>query len=208
MGMWFLLFTGFAIGMSGAIIPGPLTLFTISETLKSKRFAGLTIITGHIIIEFLIIIIIFLGLHRLLSYRPVLATVSALGGVSFVAMGAMLFFRAGKMTLSGLDTKTEFDKGLVIGGIFFSIASPGFIIWWATIGVSTVVRASLLGIGGIIALIIGHWLADIAWYAFLSYAVERGKLFLTDKVYRHCIRILSLLLVLLGAHFLLMAFRY
>lgn len=208
MDILFLLLTGFAIGISGAMIPGPLTLFTVSETLKTDKFAGLKVISGHIIIEFIIIVIIFFGFYKFLTSRALLSAVSIIGGSAFIIMGIILFLNAGKMRLSSIKTNSEIDKGLVIGGVFFSAISPGFLVWWATIGVSTIIRASLLGILGVTTLVLGHWLADILWYGFLSYAVDKGKMFLSDRLYQNIIRSLSLLLMILGTHFLIIGLSH
>ena len=202
MNLIFILFTGLIIGISGAIIPGPLTLFTVSETLKTNRFAGLKVITGHIILEFFLMLTIFLGFHRLFTNKPFLLSVSIIGGLALITMGVLLFLNSKTMKLSEAKGNSGFEKGLIVGGIIFSASSPGFFIWWATIGISTIIKASLLGIAGIIILLLGHWLADVVWYGFLSYAVDKGKMYLTDETYQNIIRLLSALLIILGLYFL------
>ena len=65
---------GFMIGLSGAIIPGPLFTFTVLHTSKKRKITGHLIIFGHIIWELLIILIIlfrfggFLIENRLIIY--------------------------------------------------------------------------------------------------------------------------------------------
>ena len=199
-----MLFTGVAIGISGAMIPGTLTLFTVSEVLRTNKLAGFKIILGHIIIEFIMIVTIFLGFHRLFTYKEFLSATSIIGGLALIIMGVLLLLNAGKMKLSNIKTNLRFDKGLVIGGIFFSIVSPGFLVWWATIGFSTIIRASLFGIIGVMILNLGHWLADIFWYGFLSYAVDKGKVYLNDRSYQNIMRFFSALLIILGLHFLIL----
>ena len=205
--LFFMLFTGIAIGFSGAMIPGPLTLFTVSGALRTNKFAGFKTIFGHIIIEFLLIAAIFLGFHRLFIYEGFLLATSFIGGLAFIVMGLILFLNSGKMRLSDMKTDLEFSKGLIIGGMFFSIASPGFIVWWATIGFSTLIKASLVGLMGVIFLVLGHWLADVLWYGFLSFAVDKGRVFLNDRKYRNIMRFFSVLLVILGFHYLFYLIR-
>ena len=206
MNLFFVLFMGFTIGLSGAMIPGPFTLFTASEVLKSNRFAGFKTVLGHIIFEFILIVAIFLGFQKALINERFLLSVSIIGGSAFIIMGGLLFLKAGQMKISNIKTDSGFNKGLVLGGIFFSIVSPGFLVWWATIGFSTIVKVALLGIINVIALVLGHWLADILWYGFLSYAIEKGRVYLNDRLYQNIIRFLSILLVILGVHFL--AFKH
>ena len=105
------------------------------------------------------------------------------------------------MKLLHKKTNNGFNKGLFIGGIFFSAISPGFLVWWATIGVSTLVRAFLFGVAGVAVLTLGHWLADIIWHWSLSYAVDKSKTHLNEKSYQNIIRLLSILLMILGLYF-------
>ena len=100
------------------------------------------------------------------------------------------------------NSNSGFNKGLFIGGIIFSIVSPGFLIWWSTIGVSTIVKSLLYGITGLIFLVLGHWAADVIWHWVLSYAVDRGKMYLNDKAYQNILRFFAVLLVAIGLHFL------
>lgn len=200
----FILLTGFVIGISGAMIPGPLTLFTISGTLKTNKFAGFKSISGHIIIELAIILVIFFGFNNLLMHKSFLQLVSVIGGMALITMGFILFVNSPKMKIAGIESKPDFDRGLVAGGAIFSLLSPGFFIWWATIGFSTLIKASLLmGIVGVVILTLGHWLADITWYGFLSYMVDKGKNYLSDKAYQNIMRFFSLALIFLGLSFLI-----
>lgn len=205
MDLLFILFTGFTIGITGALIPGPLTFFTVSEAMKTGKHAGLKAIAGHIAVEMIIVLTIFLGFHKFFKDNTFLTFMYLVGGVALAIMGFILMLKSSKMKLLDRESHAKFNKGLFIGGAFFSIASPGFIIWWATIGVSTVVRALLLGISGVIFLTIGHWLADIAWYWLMSYAVHKGKAYINERSYRHMIRCFSLLLVFLGFYYIFLA---
>ncbi len=198
-----LLFTGFTIGISGAMIPGPLTLFTVSEVLKSNRYAGLKIIAGHMFLEFLIILAILSGLQKFLDSERFLRLVTVAGGAALALMGALLISYASRMKVMREKTGVTFKKGLFIGGLFFSAISPGFLIWWATIGVSTVIRSLLFGITGVAVLTLGHWIADVGWYWSLSYAVDKGKRHLSDRTYQNIIRVFSFLLIILGVGFLI-----
>ena len=47
----FLFGIGLSTGLSGAMIPGPLTLYIVSEAFKSGQAAGLKVALGHLLIE-------------------------------------------------------------------------------------------------------------------------------------------------------------
>ena len=125
-----------------------------------------------------------------------------IGGLALVVMGIILILNASKLKILGNKADSGFGKGLFLGGIFFSVISPGFLAWWATIGVSTAIRALLFGVTGLAILTLGHWLADIGWYWSLSYALDKGKKHLSNRSYQNIIRFCSALLILLGLYFL------
>ncbi len=202
MNILLLFFTGFIIGITGAMIPGPLTFFTVSETLKSDNTVGFRVILGHMAIEAIIIGILVFGLHRVFTSKIVLWWISAIGGLALITMGGILFIRVSSLKINDEKHRKGFSKGLFIGGIFFSIASPGFIIWWATIGISTIAKALLSGILGVTVFILGHWMADMLWYWFISYATYKGKEYLSDSLYKKLVRVFSAFLILLGVWFL------
>jgi len=58
---------GLGTGLSGAMIPGPLFLYTFSQSLKKDMTVGLRIAFGHILIEALFVIFIFVGFRNFLS---------------------------------------------------------------------------------------------------------------------------------------------
>jgi len=201
MELLFVLLTGFTLGISGAMIPGPLTLYAISEVLKTSKSAGVKIIIGHIIVEGILAVVILQGFQRFITNSVFLLWVSGIGAVALMIMGCLLLLYARAMTIPSSQAQHSFSHGLIFGGIFFSAISPGFLIWWATIGLSSIMKSLLLGFSGLVVIMFGHWLADILWYGFLSYAVERGKMYLSDRSYQNIIRFFACMLILLGVFF-------
>ena len=151
----------------------------------------------------MLLLVIVLGFQKFINSERFLFVVSIIGGIALIVMGAILILGSPKMNMVEKEGNPGFNKGLFAGGFLFSGISPGFIVWWATIGLSTIVMALLYGVVGLVILMTGHWLADIAWHWSLSYAVDKGKRYLTDKSYRNIIRFFSLLLILLGLHLFL-----
>jgi len=193
---------GLGTGLSGAMIPGPLFLFTVSESLKKDAAVGLRIAVGHIIIEALFVVLIFLGFKSMLTSEGFMRLISGLGGIALVGMGIMLLYGVANMSLQ-VEDGVEFDYGSVVGGAFFSIVSPGFLIWWSTIGLSVVLKSLLFGLVGLAMVALGHWMADIGWHWFVSYFVHKRKHYLEDGTYRNIVRLLAFGLVATGIYFCL-----
>ncbi|OGX35714.1 MAG: hypothetical protein A3C36_03165 [Omnitrophica WOR_2 bacterium RIFCSPHIGHO2_02_FULL_52_10] len=200
-----LLIIGLGTGLSGAMIPGPLFLFTVSEALKKDSAVGLRIALGHILIEVVFVACIFFGFKNLLSSQAFMGLVAKVGGVAMIVMGILLVKGAKDMHLI-MDKKVDFDYGSLAGGAFFSIVSPGFLIWWTTIGLAVILQSLLFGLMGFMMVALGHWLADIGWHWFVSDFVHKGKVYLKDRQYHNTIRFLALGLVATGIYFLMRNF--
>lgn len=107
-----------------------------------------------------------------------------------------------KMTLS--ITK---KRSLFLGGILISATNPYFLVWWAAIGLKLLLDAhALLGIFGIFLFYIGHILADISWYSFVSFIIAKTSQFLKPSLYKKIIIILSFVLIFFGLSFIYKSF--
>lgn len=191
---------GLGTGLSGAMIPGPLFLFTVSASLKKDAMVGLRIALGHIMIEALFVALIFFGFKNFLSSKAFMHAISSIGGGALIVMGILLLKGAKNMTLT-VNKEIDFDYGSLTGGAFYSIISPGFLVWWTTIGMSVMLKSLLFGFWGVAMVAAGHWLADIGWHWFVSHFVHKGKFYLKDRQYQGIMRLLAVSLILTGVYF-------
>ena len=189
---------GFSTGLSGAMIPGPLTLYIVSEAFREGQAAGLKAATGHLLLEAGFAALIVLGLRDLLSTAAFRTAVVWVGGVGLVVMGALLLVQLPRLSLTQ-RAQITFQGGPVAAGAFFSLTSPGFLVWWATIGTSVLLEGTLAGVPGIVMVASGHALADVSWCWFLAFSVERGRAYCSDRTYRAVIGFIALCLIVLGA---------
>ena len=152
-----LLFLGLTVGFSGAMLPGPLLIFTIERVSKYDIKEGFKIVFGHVIIETLIIVLILIGLTTIWSSKFILKIFSLIGGTAFVVMGTLMVNKSHKYKISidALHPKSRFKYGAILGGILFTAFNPTFPIWWGTIGAPLLSRALLAGIIGFIDDILG-----------------------------------------------------
>ena len=193
--------TAFSVGLCGAMIPGPLFLFTVSRVLKGSVSTGVKIIFGHVLFEAIVVALILVGLHPLLHSKALITAISVVGGVALIVMGVIIFFRTSSATLSQAKRNNSFTYGAIAGGAFFSVVSPGFLIWWATIGTPLLLKSFLFGLVGVAVFLLGHWFADVGWYWFVSYSVDRGKHLLSDRSFHTIMKGLALALIILGIFF-------
>ena len=188
---------GFGTGLSGAMIPGPLFLYTVSEAFKDGQRAGLKIALGHLMLESVFAAVVVLGLHDWLASLGFRTAVAWIGGAGLVTMGGLILAKVRHLSLTR-QADVSFRWGSVAGGAFFSIMSPGFLLFWATIGAPVFLEGTLAGVAGIAMVAAGHACADLGWHWFVAWSVERGRPYCRDATYRVIMALVALCLVALG----------
>lgn len=192
-----LLALGFVVGLSGALIPGPLLIYTISESLKKGARAGAEVITGHAIVEIFVIVLLMLGLKDIITSEILVSVVSILGGIVLIIMAISMYKK------SNVEIKKKSAYGTIVGGIIFTTFNPSFPIWWATAGIRLLIEGFRVGgMYGAFLVVLGHWIADLGWYLVVSTSMAHGKNILTESWYATLKKALSLLLFAIGAYFL------
>ncbi|HVP95188.1 MAG TPA: LysE family transporter [Methanoregulaceae archaeon] len=210
----------FAIGLTGAISPGPTLIATIRSSLRYGWMAGPAIVTGHVLVEFGIFILIIIGLASLAGEYSWL--IAGLGGIVLVLFGIMTIRESRSVTLSGVlsygpgeDSGTSSGRGRITGGglsrvflsgVITSVSNPYFWIWWASIGSAMVIDGLKSGLILGSAFMIGHWCADISWYTLVSVTIHRGKSVLSDRIYQIVIAFCGIFLIVFGIWFFTEAF--
>lgn len=192
--------TSFIVGLSGALMPGPLLAVTIKETPVRGFWAGPLIIAGHGILELLLIVLLLLGLGTYLKKEIVFGLVGMAGALVMVWM-AIGMFRS--LPTLQLVTESAEVSGMnpVWSGIIMSLANPYWIVWWATIGLGYITYSMKYSAAGIAAFFSGHIMADLIWYSFVSFGISRGRRFISDRVYRGIIAACASVLVVFSIWF-------
>jgi len=200
----------FALALSGALMPGPLLTVTVSESARIGFKAGPLLMTGHAVLELLLVIAIVQGLGPFLKSPSVMGVIALFGGGMLLWMGVDMVRNSSGLSLNRQETGKHGKRTLhpVLVGILASISNPYWTLWWATIGLGYLVAAMKYGIRGIIVFFLGHIAADYAWYALISLGISRGRRLIKDRSYRIMIRICGIFLVGFGGWFLLSAREY
>jgi threonine/homoserine/homoserine lactone efflux protein len=192
--------TSFGVGLSGALMPGPVLTVTIAEATKKGFWAGPLIVLGHGIIEFPLFIALVLGLGELLKHHLVFGMVGIGGALVLIWMGLGMVRGIKEATLK-LEIKEGERTRPVLAGLLTSASNPYFIVWWATIGLSYIALSQQRGIMGLGSFYTGHIMADIVWYFFVAAAITVGKKIMSDHTYRWIIGLCGVFLMALGIYF-------
>jgi threonine/homoserine/homoserine lactone efflux protein len=191
------LFEAVLISLSGIMAPGPITALTLGEGSESPK-AGSFIAVGHGIFEFPLMALLFLGFGFIFNLTLVKTTIGILGGCLLFFMGIGL--------LKGIH-KTEIHSVRnphhpIVAGILLTAGNPYFLIWWATIGVSLILRSAKYGLIGFLIFAVIHWLCDLIWYTFLSNLSFKGGRFFGAKFQKIVFAVCGTSLIFFSAKFI------
>jgi len=221
--------TSFLVGLSGAMMPGPVLTITIGETAARLRPRGSTrdggdpgshasgqpagaqllrgalvgplVVLGHGILEVCLVVAVVLGLGKLLVRNSVLGWIGVLGGAVLVWMAWGMLRSVRGLSLSTATDGGERRRHPVLAGILTSLSNPYWAVWWATIGLGYIALSLKLGTVGLLAFYCGHILSDLAWYGAISLSLVLGHRLLTDRAYRGLVAACAVFLFGFGLYF-------
>lgn len=213
------LILGFTVGISAAIIPGPMMFATIGASVKNGWKVGPLVFIGHAFVELTIFLIILVGITSFLE-NTVLSYIAIIGGLVMLLFGLVMIKNAKKtssMHLSasanGLNSPSAPANkiysasspfsGSVSTGILTSALNPFLVIWWLTAGSAIILQEYSGGIISVLAFIAGHWLADLVFLVAVSLSFSRGTEIISQRNHEILVYICGVFMMLFGIWFLL-----
>lgn len=196
--------TAFMVGLSGAMMPGPLLSSVIAESTRRGWLAGPLTMIGHGILELALIAAIMAGLASFLTQPYVVMTIGILGGLFLLYLGFTMCREAlaARIELPSADSAAPGSLNPVWAGALISVSNPYWTIWWATIGLTYLTLAMNFGWYGVMVFFCGHILADLSWYSIVSSVVAGGRNWLSHQVYNGILAFCGLFLLGMGVYFL------
>jgi threonine/homoserine/homoserine lactone efflux protein len=201
--------SSFIIGLSGAMMPGPLLVCTVRDTTRRGIIAAPLLVLGHGILELALVTLLVLGLAEWLKgdTATVIIALTGCAALIWMAYGMAREIRTLRFDISsGSDAKDVAGKsgGLwrpVADGIVASIGNPYWSLWWATVGLGYLAISAGQGIAGIAFFFAGHILSDAAWFMFVGFTVSMGRGRFTDRIYRGIVGVCAAFLVFFAVSF-------
>ena len=186
--------SSFIIGLSGAMMPGPLLVCTVRDTTRRGFIAAPLLVLGHGILELALVALLLFGLAEWLRGETATIVIALAGcaALFWMATGMVrevrgLRFDAGSGAGSEPDPGPGKSRGFwrpVVDGVVASIGNPYWSLWWATIGLGYLVISQAQGMAGVAFFFAGHILSDAAWFLFVGFTVSMGRGRFTDRIYR------------------------
>lgn len=200
----------FGLGLSGAMMPGPLFTVTVREAALRGGIAGPLIVLGHGLLELLLVIGLALGLSQVLTQPLVLGVTGVVGGIVLAWMGqGTLRMRVTPDDERGTalkgrvkDDEKPSPVGPVMTGIVVSLSNPYWTLWWSTVGISYSMVALGYSGAGLVSFYTGHILSDLVWYTAVSYSTAAGRVVLKPRLYRAIMVLCGIFLLILAVYFI------
>lgn len=199
--------TAFLIGLSGALVPGPVLTVTIKEAGRRGARAGPLITLGHGIAEIAVTILLVAGLSAFINNTNLRMVVAIAGGAVLCYMGVSMMrsLRTIELDLKaaaeGRDRRSGTSVKTVLLGISATLSNPYWFGWWGSIGAGLIVASSAMGIKGIAAFITGHVLSDLVWYTVVSCLVSLGLSRSQGRWYKVLFTVCGIFLIVVGVLF-------
>ncbi len=151
-----ILTTSFVVGLSGALMPGPLLALTIGETARHGFRAGPLLVLGHAILELSLVVALVFGLSQVVGNGLVFSIVGIVGGSVLIYMGYSTIRQGWRSRGIPTSTAKTANRMMVVSGIVVSASNPYWVIWWATIGTTYLLWSLKVGVGGVASFFTGH----------------------------------------------------
>lgn len=203
-----LFMSSFIVALSGALVPGPLTISAIERAMRYGAAAALFVALGHSAIELPTTVLLSLGLH-LADVKLVKVLIGIIGGSVLTFMGISMIHTMvsvnGVSAGMGLNRRAQLSS--LLAGVTSSLSNPYWFVWWLTVGASMISFSLRVGTIGVSVFYVGHILGDIIWLMFVSIAVDRGISVIGGNVHRALIKWCGIFMIVFGFLFIVMALR-
>lgn len=200
------LLLGFTVGLTGALMPGPMLFATIEVSLKKGWTAGPEVMFGHMLVELVLCIFIFFGAASFFGNNAI-SFIFLIGGLALVVFGLLTVKDARSAASSSMISQSpsglKLQSSPTLMGLVTSVSNPYFWIWWLTAGGAILLREYELGIISAAAFVLGHWTADLSWFTAVSGSVSRGKVLFSQKTHKYILYACGVFLIIFGFYFML-----
>lgn len=213
MGIASLFATAFLVGLTGAMIPGPMTSVAVHHSVGLGWIAGPVIVSGHAVLEAMMVAAIAFGASQFLTDPLFTGLVGILGGLALIYMGISIVRTAGGVQLAGASQESGVGLGkqtarsfaaAIAAGLTTSLSNPSWPVWWGTVGAGHVTLAlRSCGAPGVVAFYAGHILSDLAWYTLLTSAVAVGGRRISQQSMSAVLKVLGIFMIAIACYFVM-----
>jgi threonine/homoserine/homoserine lactone efflux protein len=189
---------------SGALAPGPLFFATVTHGTKHGAKSGLIFSFAHTVVEFLLIMVLALGLLTVASEPIVKMVIGLIGGIVLIAFGAIQIRSSVISNPEDLKKPKASYRHLFILGLAFTGLNPYFILWWLTVGAQLIIIAlEIAALIGVLFMFICHVWMDYVWLTGTAYFAKKGTNIMGLKWYKPLLIVFGVILIYFGITFII-----
>jgi threonine/homoserine/homoserine lactone efflux protein len=159
------LISGFLIGLSLAVPPGPINAMIAAESIKTSAWRGIKLGLGAMTADATYLAITLIGVAVLLKGDDVRMAISLIGGIILLYMG-ILTLKSYKNPIKESDNSAL--KNPYVMGLTMGFVNPAALMWWVTAGAALITGFNELSI-------IGFFSGIIIWVAILAMSMHYAK---------------------------------
>ncbi len=183
MGLFEILVAWFALSLTGALAPGPLTAAVVMQSSKHGRLHGILPMVGHAIVEVGIIAAIIISVQALTLSPFTISIMIGFGGIVIILFGllALKDYRH-KKEIEVVDSSKTTASSIIEAttqGAAVSILSPYFLLWWFGVGLANVtmlIGTLQVGVGTVflagVLIYFTHVSTDFVYGAVLTFGTD------------------------------------
>lgn len=192
------LITGFIIGLTHAIPPGPITFEVLRRGVVEGAGSALKVDIGAVLADVIFFILITAGLYQFIDH-PTARIVMWLAGCTLLTyLGLRGIYRVitGRESFKS-SKKTEMDP--LLAGFLICITSPFAIAWWTGVFAGSMAVRFLGDIMSLVTMFGGIALACFSWYGLIAIGSSRGKKYIDERMMGVLSFLCSLMMILFAA---------
>ncbi|MCU0597824.1 MAG: LysE family translocator [Desulfobacterales bacterium] len=185
--------SGFILGLSAGVSPGPLLALIISETLRHNLKAGIKIAFAPLITDIPIVILTLFILSKISHFHAALGGISIIGGCFVLYLGCQNIRSTGAKIPDENVTERSLQKGIAV-----NFLSPHPYLFWLTVGAPITVKAMEHSLFAAAAFIGSFYFLLVGSKIVIAFIVVKSRSFLAGKVYIFTMRCLGFMLLILA----------
>lgn len=199
--------TSFVVGFTGAMMPGPVLIATILQSVKRGYVAGPLVTLGHALVELIMTILLVSGLALIVNSPEVFVVLGVAGGVTLLWMGVGALRYSKKASMEKLAENRSSSRLLLRGpislGLLMSVSNPYWWVWWVTVGNTFLLEGlAVASTIGVVVFYFSHIMSDFTWYTFVSSSLSKTKTRISDRTYKYLLAGCAVALVAIGLVFI------
>jgi threonine/homoserine/homoserine lactone efflux protein len=196
---------GFMMGLSGAIIPGPVVAFVTQQSLINGFRSAVIATIGHAMVgAATLVLVLATGITTVFGSSLFQLYAGLVGGLSLGVLGLGILRSSLKHPPPvQLNAPHSSYHSPFIGGIIVTVANPSFFLWWAVIGLPTLgIASDLAGVPGIYCWTTGIIVSILLWYGGIAWIIARGRDHLPRRMHIAISVACAMFLILSGCYIL------